>query len=205
MKLFWSSRSPFVRKVMVVAHETGLATRIEKIPVVVSMTSEPTAQVMQYNPLNKIPTLLTDDGQVLFESVVICEYLDSLHEGPRLFPSDPNQRWKALRWQALGSGLLEAQLLWRSESRRPPEKQMPVVLSAFDRKVRASLDVLEKEAGELATTTYGIGHVAIACALAYLDFRFGEFDWREKRPAISALFSTLSKRPAMQATAFVDA
>ena len=205
MKLFWSSRSPFVRKVMVVAHEAGMADHIEKLPVVVSMTSEPTEEVLRHNPLNKIPTLITDEGLVLFESVVICEYLDSLHSGPKLFPVQAAQRWKALRWQALGSGMLEAELLWRSETRRPRDSQMAVVIHAFERKIETALDVLETEVDQLISEPYGIGHVSIVCALAYLDFRFMGFDWRKGRPGIAAHFATLSARPAMQATAFVDA
>ena len=205
MKLFWSSRSPFVRKVMVVAHETGLNDRIERLPVVVSMTSEPTVEVMRHNPLNKIPTLITDEGLVLFESVVICEYLDSLHSGPRLFPVDAGRRWQALRWQALGSGMLEAELLWRSETRRPQVSQMAVVIHAFEKKIGAALDVLEMESNELNSAPYGIGHVSIACALAYLDFRFIGYDWRRGRPGISGVYEGLGVRPSMRATAFVDA
>lgn len=205
MKLFWSSRSPFVRKVMVVAHEAGLNDRIEKLPVVVSMTSEPTAEVMRHNPLNKIPTLITDDGLVLFESVVICEYLDSLHSGPKLFPEEASQRWQALRWQALGSGMLEAELLWRSETRRPQASQMAVVIHAFEKKIGTALDVLELEANQLKSAPFGIGHVSIACALAYLDFRFLGYDWRKGRVGLSGLYEALCARPSMQATVFVDA
>jgi glutathione S-transferase len=205
MKLFWSSRSPFVRKVMVVAHEAGLNDRIERLPVVVSMTSEPTVEVMRHNPLNKIPTLITDDGLVLFESVVICEYLDSLHSGTRMFPVDTGRRWQALRWQALGSGMLEAELLWRSETRRPQASQMAVVIHAFEKKIGAALDVLEIEADELKSAPFGIGHVSIACALAYLDFRFIGYDWRIGRPGIAGVYEALNARPSMQATAFVDA
>lgn len=205
MKLFWSSRSPFVRKVMVVAHETGLIDRIERIPVVVAMTNPPTPEVTQHNPLNKIPTLITDDGLTLFESVVICEYLDSLHAGQRLFPADAPRRWKALRWHALGTGMLEALLLWRSESRRPAGTQLPVVLAAFDDKIRGSLDLLEREAAELRAGEFGIGHVGVGCALAYADFRFPELQWRDGRPALAALYAGLQARPSMRATEFVDA
>src|SRR5262249_34143415 len=105
MKLFWSSRSPFVRKVMIAAHELGLADRLELVPVVVAL-AHPNDAVMAHNPLNKIPTLLTDDGQTLFESGLICDYLDGLAGTPTLFPTGPG-RWPALRWHALGTGLLE--------------------------------------------------------------------------------------------------
>ena len=205
MKLYWSSRSPFVRKVMVVAHEAGLAGRIEKLPVVVGMSMVPTAEVMRHNPLNKIPTLIADDGMVLFESVLVCEYLDSLNKGPKLFPADPAQRWPALRWHALGTGMLEAELLWRAETRRPAGQQSAVVISSFDRKVNTALDVLETETPALAAAPFSIGHVGIACALAYLDFRFTELDWRAGHPKLAAWFAEVSRRPSMQATAFIDA
>lgn len=205
MKLYWSSRSPFVRKVMVVAHEAGLAAKIERIPVVVAMTNLPTPEVMKHNPLNKIPTLLTDDGQVLFESVVVCEYLDSLHSGEKMFPAAPADRWRALRWHALGSGMLEALLLWRSESRRPEGKQLPTVLDAFAEKIRSSLDLLEREAGLLSREKFNIGHVGVGCALAYADFRFPELEWRSGRPRLADLYASIAARPSMRATEFVDA
>jgi len=205
MKMYWSSRSPFVRKAMVVAHEVGVADRIEKIPVVVSSTMKPTADVMKNNPLNKIPTLITDDGLTLFESVLVCEYLDStFNKGAKLFPASGLPRWQALRWQALGSGMLEVEVAWRSETRRPHPH--PVAAAAYEEKAKTSLDVLEKEAAELSAAPYSIGHISVACALAYLDFRFAEdLDWRKGRPRLAAWFAEVSKRPAMQATAFVDA
>jgi len=115
MKIYGSSRSPFVRKAMVVAHEAGVAGRIEKIPVVVSSTLKPTAEVMMYNPLNKIPTLLTDEGITLFESVVVCEYLDTtFNKGAKLFPASGMARWKALcsrMCSVLPAGLLHGLFL----------------------------------------------------------------------------------------------
>jgi glutathione S-transferase len=205
MKMYWSSRSPFVRKAMVVAHEVGVADRIEKIPVVVSSTMKPTADVMKNNPLNKIPTLITDEGITLFESVVVCEYLDStFNKGAKLFPASGLPRWKALRWQALGSGMLEVEVAWRSETRRPHPH--PVAVAAFEEKAKTSLDVLEQEVAELKATPYNIGHISIASALSYLDFRFAEdLDWRKGHPQLAAWYEDVSKRPAMQATAHVDA
>jgi glutathione S-transferase len=110
MKLLWSSRSPFVRKVMVAAHETGLAGRIRTERVVVA-ANKPNADVMALNPLNKIPTLVLEEGNGLHDSRVICEYLDELHDGPKLFPSDRAARWPVLRRQALGDGLMEVNVL----------------------------------------------------------------------------------------------
>src|SRR5882672_11146388 len=106
MKLYWSSRSPFVRKVMVTVHELGLVSRIRTERVVVSAAA-PNAEVMAVNPLNKIPTLVLDDGTALYDSRVICEYLDTLHEGRKLFPADPSACFTALRRQALRDGLMD--------------------------------------------------------------------------------------------------
>src|SRR5882724_4287223 len=103
MRLYWSSRSPFVRKAMIAAHETGVAPRIETIRVEVSATRL-NADVMAHNPLNKIPTLVLENGDTLFDSRVICEYLDSLNAGPKLFPSNSSERWTALRRDAIGTG-----------------------------------------------------------------------------------------------------
>src|SRR5258708_9119032 len=144
MKLYWSSRSPFVRKVMVAAHEVGIADRIRTQRVVVAPNS-PNIEVMQDNPLSKIPTLVFDDGTSLYDSRVICEYFDSLHDGPKLFPSNPDLRWKALRRQALGDGLIEAIVLRLGGMRRPREAQSQTHLHAFRLKAAKSLDRLEAE------------------------------------------------------------
>src|SRR5580704_18659729 len=117
MKLHWSPRSPFVRKVMVVAHECGVADHLTRVRTVAA-TAKPHPDLMKDNPLSKIPTLVLDDGTVLYDSPVICEYLDSLHDGPKLFPSDAGARMTALRRQALGDGFLDFLLLWRNERER---------------------------------------------------------------------------------------
>jgi glutathione S-transferase len=103
MKLHWSPRSPFVRKVMIFAHETGLLDRLECVRTVVAMPAA-NVDLLTENPLGKIPTLVLDDGTPLYDSGVICEYLDSLHAAAKLFPPQGSARWTALRWQALGDG-----------------------------------------------------------------------------------------------------
>ena len=120
MKLHWSPRSPFVRKVMIVAHELGLADRLDCVRTVVA-TTKPHAVLMEENPLSKIPTLVLDDGTVIYDSPVICEYLDQLHDGPKLIPAALPERMTALRRQALGDGFLDFLLLWRNERERPAE------------------------------------------------------------------------------------
>ena len=117
MKLHWSPRSPFVRKVMVVVHELGLADRIACVRTVAA-TTKPHADLMQDNPLSKIPTLVLDDGTVIYDSPVICEYLDSLDGAPKLHPAEPKARLVALRRQALGDGFLDMLVLLRDERMR---------------------------------------------------------------------------------------
>jgi glutathione S-transferase len=197
MKLHWSPRSPFVRKVMVAAHETGLVDRLSLVRTVVAMTAT-NKGLLPDNPLSKLPTLVLDDGTPLYDSVVICEYLDTLHNGPKLFPSEARAKWTALRRHALGDGLLELLILWRNERER--EHPAPAFLTAFREKFDASLDALEKDAAGIAATPFGIGHVAIGCALSYIDFRFPDLDWRTKHPQIAAWHKTFSDRPSARAT-----
>jgi glutathione S-transferase len=204
MKLHWSPRSPFVRKVMVAAHELGLADRIERMRTVVRMT-EPNADLLPDNPLSKIPTLVLADGTVLIDSVVICEYLDALAGGGRLFPPSGPERWTALARHALGNGLLDILILWRNERDKPEAKRLPELLDSFAVKTRAALDRLERDAPSLAAARFGIGHIAVGCCLSYLDFRFPDLDWRSGRPALAAWHEGFRARPSSQATEIVDA
>jgi glutathione S-transferase len=204
VKLYWSSRSPYVRKVMICIYELGLADKIERIPSVVSL-SQPNAVVMRSNPLGRIPTLILDDGRVFHDSLLICEYLDNLHAGTPLFPPAGEARWTALRRHVLGNGLLDALLLWRSEIGKPAARQTPEWLSTFALKTRNALEVIEAEADALSNTPFDIGHVGIGAALAYLDFRFGDFGWRNGHPRADAWMQQFSQRESVQKTAFIDA
>jgi glutathione S-transferase len=201
MKLHWSPRSPFVRKVMIVAHERGLADRIECVRTVAA-TAKPHAELMKDNPLSKIPTLVLDDGSVLYDSPVICEYLDRLAGEPELFPSEPKARLVALRRQALGDGFLDLLVLLRDERMRVQPSNAHLA-SAATRKA-AILQSLEREADALAATPFSIGHVAIGCALSYLDFRYADEDWREGHPRIARWHGTFAARPSVRATQPVD-
>ena len=200
MKLYWSPRSPFVRKVMVCAHETGTASRIDIVPTLVDMT-QPNFALMRDNPLSRIPTLVTDEGEVFHDSLLICEYLDTLHEGPRLFPAGGEARWQALRWHALCNGMLDILVLWRNERLKPAPQRMPELLSAFELKIRRAVETLEHEAPALKAAEYGIGHIAVGCALGYIDFRFAALDWRNGHDAIAAWYRGYAQRPAAQRTA----
>jgi len=198
MKLYWSPRSPYVRKVMVCAHETGLANRIERVPVLVAMT-RPNRELMRENPLGKIPTLVTDPGEVLFDSTVICEYLDSL-AGTRLFPQSAKRRREALRWHALGDGMLDLLILWRNEGLRPKAQQSAEIMAAFELKIRAAVAMLDREAPAITTAPFSIGHIALGCALGYIDFRFPHLAWRDGHANIAAWFETFAERASAQIT-----
>jgi len=189
---------------MVVAHEVGLAGRIETVRTLVAMT-QANRDLMRVNPLGKIPTLITDDGMVLFDSTVICEYLDSLHGRAKLFPQQPERRWQALRWHALGDNMLDNLVLWRSETQRPKPQQSPETLASLELKLRNSLGYLDDEAAALGAASLSIGHVAIGVALGYIDFRFPELGWRDENKKIAAWYETFSQRPSIRDTLPVDA
>ena len=200
MKLHWSPRSPFVRKVMIAAHELGLVERLTCVRTVAA-TTRPHAELMEENPLSKIPTLVLEDGTVLYDSRVICEYLDSLH-GPRLVPAGGSERMTALRRQALGDGFLDFLLLLRNERERAHPSD--VHLATFNTKRKAVLAALEREADALAVSPFTIGHIAIGCALSYLDFRFADFDWRAAHPRIANWHGAFAARPSVRATEPID-
>jgi len=201
MKLHWSPRSPFVRKVMVVVHELGLADRVTCVRTVAAST-KPHAELMRDNPLSKIPTLVLDDGTVIYDSPVICEYLDGLDGAPKLHPAEPRARLVALRRQALGDGFLDMLVLLRDERMRANPSDVHKA-SATVRKA-AVLKSLEQEAEALVATPFGIGHVAIGCALSYLDFRYADEDWRKDHPGIASWHATFAARPSVRATEPVD-
>lgn len=203
MKLHWSPRSPFVRKVMIVLNETGLVDRVECRRSVVAFAAEPNPEVLRDNPLGKIPTLVLDDGTALFDSRVICEYLDTLHDGPKLFPAEGGARFRQLRRLALADGLTDILLLWRTERTRP-QGTWDVLLSSFETKVRACFEALEREASGRDTTEFGIGDIAIVCALGQMGLRFQGAAWQERFPALAAWNRELLARPSVAAVPVHD-
>lgn len=199
MKLHWSPRSPFVRKVMITLHETGLTDRVACERSVVAYAAPPNQAVLRDNPLGKIPTLICDDGTSLYDSRVICEYLDTLHGGQRLLPPEAETRWRHLRWQALGDGLTDLLLAWRSELMRPAGAY-DVLVAAFETKVRAAITRLEAEAGLLKDTPFGLGHIAIVCTLGQLDFRFPDSRWRDAFPKLAGWHAEVGRRASIAET-----
>ena len=200
LRLHWSPKSPYVRKVLICAHELGLADRLELVRSVAAM-SKPNARLMQDNPLSKIPTLVLEDGFALFDSAVICEYLNELGAGA-LFPRAGSDKWQALRWHAFGDGLLDALILWRNEPERTTP--LPALLDAFELKTRAALKQLDDEAQALNETAFSIGHIALGCALGYLDYRFDAFGWRAQAPRLAEWHAEVCTRPSFQTTEPID-
>jgi len=200
MKLHWSPRSPYVRKVMVVAHELGLVPQLELVRSVAAMLA-PNPRLMEDNPLSKIPTLILEDGTSLFDSVVICEYLNDLAGGV-LFPGSGATRWQSLRWHAFGDGLLDALILWRNERER--EVPLAALLAAFELKTDLSLRQLDAEGRALKAAPFSIGHITVACALGYLDFRFDALAWRQRAPRLAAWHDEVNARPSFRATEPVE-
>jgi glutathione S-transferase len=203
MILHWSPRSPYVRKVMIAMHELDLADRIKTVRTIVGGTA-PHEELMKVNPLGKIPTLELGDGTVIYDSPVVLEYLDTLHGGPKLFPTEWPARLVALRRHALGQGMLDSALPLLSEGFRPPEHQSEPHKALWRAKLRACVAALEHEADDLITSGFTVGHLAIGVALAYLDFRFADLSWRTGRPRLAAWHETFNTRPSVVANAVVD-
>ncbi len=199
MKLHWGPVSPFVRKVMIAGHEAGLAGRITLVRSLVAMNAA-NVDVMRDNPLSKIPTLVTDEGFSLFDSDVICEYFDTLHSGRKLVPESGDARWQVLRWNAMGSGMLDALVLWRNERMRPEPHRSIETLKTYELKIAASLDWVESEMSRLEACYFGLGHIAIGCMFGYLDIRFADIDWRATHPASAAWYLCFMQRPCAKLT-----
>ena len=196
MKLRYSPASPYVRKVMITAIETGLDGRIEIVP---TSVWDPATDIAGDNPLGKVPALITDGGEVLYDSPVICEYLDSLHDGAKLFPPSGGARWTALRRQALADGILDAAVGRLLEGKRPDGERSDAWMARLATTIGRALDAFEDEADALGDAAT-IGHVAIGCALGYLDFRFADDHWRSGRPALADWYEVFAQRRSVIAT-----
>ncbi|HET6184067.1 MAG TPA: glutathione S-transferase N-terminal domain-containing protein [Acetobacteraceae bacterium] len=195
MKLFYSPTSPFVRKVMACAIARGIDGRIETVR---SNPHESPADLVRANPLSKVPCLVTDDGMALFDSPVICEYLDSIGDAPKLFPAAGAARWRALKLQAMGDGILDAAVLRRGEMGRPKESARDAFMARQAAAVSRTLDQLEAEppGGGI-----DIGAIAVACALGYLDFRYAAEPWRQGRERLARWYKEIEATKAIARTA----
>lgn len=198
MKLFYSPYSPFVRKVLVVAHELDLVDKIELLDSNVWPT-RPDDSVIPHNALSQVPTLVLDDGSALADSRVICEYLNEEAKGA-LFPQQAPLRWQALTLQAQADGLLNAALLARYERvARAEQFQWNDWVEAQLGKVNRVLNALEADHAR-KLEVFHIGAISVACALGYLDLRFSDLAWRDSAPTLAKWFESVSKRDSLQLT-----
>lgn len=202
MKLYHSSTSPYVRKVMVTLHETGQLEDVELVAESGTPLDASNAPLAQ-NPLGKVPALSRDDGPALYDSRVICRYLDD-RAGGRLYPAPP-RRWDTLTIEATADGILDAALLMVYEDRlRPEEKRIGEIVEGQWAKVARALDALENRWLSHLRGPLDMGQIAVGCALGYLDLRHGARVWRNDAPGLAAWYARFADRPSMEATAPPD-
>lgn len=198
MKIWYSPASPFVRKVMVTAFESGQALEIFKVNTNVVASDR---ELRARNPLGKVPALELDDGRILFDSRVICAYLVSGSPDSSLSPDSPDNRFAALVLEALADGIMDAAVATRYEQAlRPEQFRWQGWVDGQMLKVTTGLDSLESDWVDRLGGNLSIGVIAVGCALGYLDFRFGDLDWRTARPRLAEWFAEFSGREAMANT-----
>lgn len=197
MKLFYAAPSPFARKVRVLIAEKQIAG----VELVTVSPFEAPAELVAVNPLSKVPALLMEGGGLLYDSPVICEYLDSLGDGPRFIPLEGRKRWTVLRLQALADGLMDTVLSLSLEiNRRPENERSPQWIERWCATILRAVDALE---GEVKTfdPELDMGQIAAGCALSYVDLRAANFvSWRQACPVLSAWHAVFAQRPSMQST-----
>jgi glutathione S-transferase len=200
MKLFITPTSPYARKVRVVLAEK----RIECETIVVQSLAAPESPVPAHNPLGKVPTLVLDDGESIYDSVVIVGYLDAKTPVAHLIPQDNYQRTLVRRWEALADGMCDAAVAVVMELRRSPEKQDVTVVERQKLKVERGLRTLAQDLGEnkwCMGEVFTLADIAVGVVLAYLDLRMPELGWREQHPNLGRLYEQLLKRPSFRDTA----
>ena len=198
MKLYYGTTSPYVRKVVVAAHELGLEDRIERDE---TFPWDADTQYGGVNPVGKVPALITDEGQGLYDSRVIVEYLDSLHDSRKLIPASGRERFEQLRISALADGMMDAVILLFSElTRRPPELHWQYWDDRMRGTVARSLDALEADAARFDLDRPDIAQISTAVGVGWIEFRIEllGIDFRDGHPVLSDWFDAFSKRPSMQ-------
>ena len=203
MKLHWSPRSPFVRKVMIFAEEVGVAGQIECVrSVALRTTLNPV--IAADSPLGRIPVMVLDDGIVLSGSYAICEYLDTLHDGRKLIPEAGPTRWRELELHGISDGLLDTLINWRGEFMKPDDQRWQAFFETCAAKTNACLDWLDGRCVTFGDTPYGIGQITTGVALDYLDFRYESLDWRDGHDALHRWHMTFLQRASTLATEIVN-
>ncbi|WP_238365150.1 glutathione S-transferase [Mesobacterium pallidum] len=201
MQLISSPASPFVRKVRAVLRETGLVDAVEEL-VVATSALKTAPEAAAANPLGKIPALIRNDGPALYDSRVITRFLDA-RAGGKLYPEA--RIWEVLTLEATADGIAEAAVLMIYEKRlRPEAQQSPEWIEGQWAKVTRALDALDARWMSHLHGPVDMGHIAVACALGYLDFRHGGRDWRSGREALADWYDKIKDRPSLADTAPVD-
>ena len=200
MTLFHNPASPFVRKVRVLLAETGQQDRVA-LQGCMPTPVNPDAQLVQSNPVGKIPALRLADGSVLHDSRVILDYLDHQHVGNPLIPRDGSARWRRLTLASMADGIMDAAVLVRYETAmRPPEKHWDQWLDEQRNKICRAVAELEADAIAELASHFDIASISVACALGYLDFRQPDLQWRTANPKLAAWYAEVSQRPSMLET-----
>jgi glutathione S-transferase len=197
MKLFTTSGSPYARKVRVVLAEKRIDCEI----VMLASLSEPDTPLPAHNPLGKVPTLVLDDGSSLYDSPVICEYLDSKTPVAHLIPQ--TNRIVVKRWEALADGICDATVTIVMEGRRAPEKQDESVVERQRLKIERGLQLLSQDLGEskwCLGEALSLADIAVGCTLGYLSLRMPQLDWRGQYPNLAKLYAQMMKRTSFQNT-----
>lgn len=197
MRHLYSATSPYARKIRVLVLEKGLSDRIEDVAV---NPMEDPEDLSAVNPLHKVPAFIRDDGPALFDSPLICEYLDATFPEPRFIPQDGEARWAVLRIQALADGILDAALPIVMELRRPETERSAAWMERWRQAIARGVAVLDAERASLEGGPLNLGQVAAVAALDYLDFRLPEVAWRDRHPALAAWADALLARPSLKAT-----
>lgn len=196
MKLFYSSTSPYVRKVTILAIETGLESKIERITTI----SGPMGEIAKSNPLGKVPTLLRDNGEAVYDSAIICEYLDGLNSGKKMIPENPEDRIKVLCLQSLADGATDAGILRMLESRRPANEQSPSWIKRQQLAFQQSFTVMDQSV-DYFTRDIDLAQISFCATIGWFDFRLSdEFNWRADCPALADWYAAFSARPSVMAT-----
>ena len=198
MKLIGSFASPFTRKARIVAAEK----RVEYVWETQNVWA-PGNPVSDHNPLGKVPVLVLDDGTALYDSRVICEFLDSVSPIARLIPADHRERIEVRRWEALADGVLDAGVLARLENLRPATERSQSWIDRQLGKVDRGLDAMEIQLGArtwCCGTAFTLADVAVGACVGWFDFRFPQLEWRRARPSLARLAVKLGERPSFAET-----
>lgn len=198
MKLLYSLTSPYARKVRVVAAEKRIEMEMVKV-----VLSDPDCPVTQYNPLGKIPVLVLDDGESLYDSPVIAEYLDNRTPLAHLIPQDHNLKIRVRRWEALADGVCDAAVAAMIEGRRPEAMQDAALITKQLGKVERGLEALNGDLGDnkwCVDDTFSLADIALGCLLGYLHLRYQHLDWEVRFPNLARHHAAMLQRPSFSET-----